>query len=179
MNSIIRKLVFFVALIGLAFVSHIKMIKPANAEMERQEQLLADKKAQLEKLQNAPEATQELQAQLDRLSSAIEFFESKLPPASKIDSVLQDVAVIARRNNLNSKTIKTIKTKHNNGYIELPIKMELDGNFNSFYSFLLELEQLDRITKIREITLNKDNKKEGEVSASFVLSIFFQDAFTK
>ena len=176
MNSTVKKLVFFVALIGLAYVAHIKMIKPANAEMERQKQLLVDKQAQLGKLMNAPEATEELQSQLDRLSSAIDFFESKLPPASQIDAVLQNVTVIAKRNNLTSKTIKTIKTKQNNGYIELPIKMELTGNFNAFYSFLLELEQLDRITKIREITLSKDAKQQGQITASFVLSIFFQDA---
>ena len=60
--------------------------------------------------------------------------------------------------------VRTLKTKQNNGYIELPLKMELQGNFKSYYSFLLELEQLDRITKIRELTLKKDaeNKFKAE-----------------
>ena len=54
--------------------------------------------------------------------------------------------------------------------------MELHGNFNSYYSFLLELERLDRITKIRELTLKKKSKYEGQTEAKFVMSIFFQGA---
>jgi hypothetical protein len=44
----------------------------------------------------------------------------------------------------------------------------------SYYSFLLELEQLDRITKIRELTLTKDDDNEGCMEASFTVSIFFR-----
>jgi hypothetical protein len=53
--------------------------------------------------------------------------------------------------------------------------MELHGNFNSYYAFLLELEQLDRITKIRELKLEKSDR-EGQTEATFVMSIFFQSA---
>jgi ribosomal protein S27AE len=42
------------------------------------------------------------------------------------------------------------------GYIEQPMKMELYGNFDSYYSFLIDLEQLPRITRIRELELKKD-----------------------
>lgn len=175
MNTVLRKLIFFVALIGLAYISHTRMIRPANAEMANQKTRLLEKQAKLGKLQSAPAAAEELQEQLGRLSQAVTFFESKLPPASEIDTVLQDVTVIAKKNDLTSKMIRTLKTKHNNGYIELPLKMELAGNFKSYYSFLLELEQLDRITKIRELSLNKDDDSQGQIDASFIISIFFQE----
>jgi type IV pilus assembly protein PilO len=176
MNTAIRKLVFFVALIGLAYVSNTRMIRPANAQMADQKAKLLEKQAKLRKLESAPAAAEELREQLGRLSQAVTFFESKLPPASEIETVLQDVTVIAKRNNLTSKMIRTLKTKQSNGYIELPLKMELHGNFKSYYSFLLELEQLDRITKIRELSLKKDDKAQGQIDASFVISIFFQGA---
>ena len=53
--------------------------------------------------------------------------------------------------------------------------MGLVGNFNSFYSFLLELEKLPRIMKIRELTLDKEAKNEGQIEADFIVSIFFQN----
>ena len=53
--------------------------------------------------------------------------------------------------------------------------MELEGNFTSFYSFLLELEKLPRIMKIREMKLNKHKENEGQISADFLVSIFFQN----
>jgi hypothetical protein len=49
------------------------------------------------------------------------------------------------------------------------------GDFTSFYSFLLELEKLPRIMKLRELRLDKQNQDEGQVAAEFVLSIFFQN----
>jgi type IV pilus assembly protein PilO len=176
MNTAIRKLVFFVALIGLAYISHTRMIRPANAEMANQKAKLLEKQAKLRKLQSAPVAAEELKEQLGRLSQAVTFFESKLPDASEIETVLQDVTVIAKKNKLTSKMIRTLKTKRNNGYFELPLKMELQGDFKSYYSFLLELEQLDRITKIRELNLKKDDDNQGQINASFVVSIFFQGA---
>ena len=57
--------------------------------------------------------------------------------------------------------------------MEQPLRMELMGDFNSFYSFLLELEELDRIMKIRELKLEK--LSESEITADFVVSVFFQN----
>ena len=53
--------------------------------------------------------------------------------------------------------------------------MKLVGNFTSFYSFLLELEKLPRIMKLRELKLEKERNGEGEIGAEFILSIFFQN----
>jgi len=59
--------------------------------------------------------------------------------------------------------------------VEQPLEMELDGGFNAYYSFLLELEKLDRITKIRQLNLKKKTRDQGQTTAKFVMSIFFLD----
>ncbi len=53
--------------------------------------------------------------------------------------------------------------------------MELVGDFGSFYSFLLELEKLPRIMKLRQLEVAKLKQKEGQISARFTVSIFFQN----
>ena len=170
-----RKIVFFVLLIGLAYVAYAFMIRPANRHLAQQQMMVEQKMAKLDELEKATEAAEDLTKQLDELEEAIAFFESKLPPKSEIDTVLKDVTVIAQKHGLTSKKIRALEMKTKNGYIEQPLKMELHGNFNSYYSFLLELEKLDRITKIRELNLKKKSKYEGQAEATFVVSIFFQD----
>jgi len=101
--------------------------------------------------------------------------ESKLPPTSEVHKVLEQVTVIAQKQGLKPKTIKPLHQKDNSGYFEQPLTMKLVGNFTSFYSFLLELEKLPRIMKLRELKLDKPNDAEGEVGAEFILSIFFQN----
>ena len=105
----------------------------------------------------------------------MEFFESKLPPKSQIHAVLEQVTVIAQKQGLKPKTIRTLAKKDNCGYIEQPLKMTLEGNFGSFYCFLLELEKLPRIMKIRELELDRHKDSDGAITADFVVSIFFQN----
>ena len=67
-------------------------------------------------------------------------------------------------------------------YMEQPLKVELEGNFEGFYEFMLALENLPRITRIFDLKLKKisqlsgpkkDDLPPGSVSAEFTLSIYF------
>ena len=175
MNSSLRYLIFFILIGGMGYVSWAYMIKPANKNLEQERAKVQTMTAKLEELERATAAAKDLSTQLKKIEEAIQAFESKLPPSSEIHSVLQDVTLIAQRHGLTPKSIRTHKNKDNRGYIEQPIAMELTGNFSSYYAFLLEVEQLDRITKIRELELKKA-EKEGQTEATFVMSIFFQNA---
>jgi type IV pilus assembly protein PilO len=175
MVSGFRKAVFFVLLLGVAVVGYQYMIKPANkhlADAKAKVQAKLDKLAEFEK---ATAAAEDLTKQLEQLQEAIKFFESKLPPTSEIHKVLEQVTVIAQKQGLKPKTIRTLKKQDNSGYVEQPLKMQLEGNFNSFYSFLLELEKLPRIMKVRELQLQKQTEDEGKIAADFIVSIFFQN----
>ena len=178
MTSNFRKAVFFILLVGLAVVGYQYMIKPANKDLAEAKAKVDAKLEQLIKFEEATAAAEDLTKQLEKLQEAIEFFESKLPPKSQIHEVLEQVTVIAQKEGLKPKTIRTLTRKDNSGYIEQPLKMELVGNFSSFYSFLLELEKLPRIMKIRELELKKQKTFEGAISADFIVSIFFQNETT-
>ena len=178
MTSGSRKLIFFVLLAALAYVSYAYMIKPANQHLAQEKIKVKQKRGKLLELRKATAVADDLSKQLEEVEEAIAVFESKLPPRSEIDKVLEDITKIVQTHGLVPKTIRTLQVKTNRGYIELPLYMEVHGNFNSYYSFLLELEKLDRITKIRELSLKKKTNSEGETAATFVVSIFFQKTST-
>jgi len=175
MNSSIRYFIFFILIVGMAYVSWAYMIKPANEHLAQERSKMEVMRGKLDELEKATAAAEDLAGQLKKIEEAIAAFESKLPPSSEIHTVLEDVTLIAQRHGLTPKSIRTQKNKDNRGYIEQPLEMELDGNFNSYYAFLLELEKLDRITKLRELKLKK-TEREGQTEATFVMSIFFQSA---
>jgi type IV pilus assembly protein PilO len=175
MTSNIRKVIFFVLLVAVAYIAYRFMIKPANKNLAEQKAKVEAKAARLAEFEHATAAAEGLSKQLAQLQDAVAFFESKLPPSSEIDKVLRDVTIIMEEKGLRSKRVLRLKEKNNSGYIEQPLKMELVGNFTSFYSFLLELETLPRIMKIRELELKKQAKEEGQISTNFIVSIFFQN----
>ncbi|MHC4624044.1 MAG: type IV pilus inner membrane component PilO [Planctomycetota bacterium] len=175
MTSGYRKVIFFVLLVAVAYIAYRFMIKPANKHLAEQRVKVQAKMAKLAEFEQATAAAEDLTKQLAQLQEAVDFFESKLPPSSEIDKVLRDVTVIMEEKGLRSKRVLRLKEKNNSGYIEQPLKMELVGNFTSYYSFLLELERLPRIMKIRELELKKQIKEEGQIETNFIVSIFFQN----
>ena len=175
MTSGLRKAVFFILLLATSVIGYQYMIKPANKHLAEAKGRVEAKFAKLTDFERTTAAAEDLTKQLEQLQQAIGFFESKLPPTSEIHKVLEQVTVIAQKQGLKPKTIRTLEKKDNSGYVEQPLKMELEGNFNAFYSFLLELEKLPRIMKIRELHLDKNQKNEGRIAADFIVSIFFQN----
>jgi len=175
MTSGLRKVVFFVLVVSVAVVAYQYMIKPANRNLAVKRSEVEKDLARLAEFEKATAAANNLTKQLEQLQEAIDFLESKLPPTSQIHKVLKQVTVIAQKQGLKPKTIRTLKKKDNSGYIEQPLEMQLVGNFNSFYSFLLELEKLPRIMKIRQLKLAKQKDAEGQIAADFIVSIFFQN----
>jgi len=176
MNSGVRHIIFFVLIIAMVYVSYAYMIRPANEHLTQQRMQMEASRAKLAELERATAASEDLSQQLEQMEQIIREFESKLPPSSEIDTVLENVTLIAQRHGLVPKMIRTLKTTTNGGYIEQPLEMELHGDFNSYYAFLLELERLDRITKIRQLELKKKSKYEGQTEAKFIMSIFFQNS---
>lgn len=175
MTSGFRQAIFTVLLLGVAAAGYQFMIKPANQDLAAARQALDGKRAKLGDFEEATAQAEDFNKQLGQLDEAIRFFESKLPSTSEIHTVLQDVTVIAQENGLHPKTIRTLQRKDNSGYVEQPMSMQLVGNFNSFYTFLLEMEKLPRIMKLRQLRLDKGRNQEGDVGADFIVSIFFQD----
>jgi len=175
MTSNLRKIVFFFLLTGIAIAGYKYMIKPAKGHLKEAGKRLQTKQAKLTQFRKATAAVDDLTKKLEQLEEAVRFFESKLPAESEIDQVLRDVTIIAQKHGLRCKTIKALKRTNNSGYVEQPLQMKLAGDFNAFYCFLLKLEQLPRIMKIRELELQKQLEKDGQIQVSFVVRIFFQD----
>ncbi|MGD9110210.1 MAG: type 4a pilus biogenesis protein PilO [Phycisphaerales bacterium] len=175
MTSGLRKIVFFILVVGVALVAYQYMIKPANEHLAEAKLRVSVKLEKLKEFEEATAAAEDLTKQLEQLQEAIDFFESKLPPTSEIHKVLKNVTVIAQQQGLLPKAIKTEKIENNSGYVEQPLKMQLVGNFNSFYSFLLEIEKLPRIMQISKLKLEKQKDQEGQITADLIVSIYFQN----
>ena len=97
MSSSSRKAIFFILLIGLAYVAYAYMIKPANQNLANKKEQVEQKRGKLRELDQATAAAVDLARQLEELEEAINFFESKLPPTEEIDQVLQDRFSAQRR----------------------------------------------------------------------------------
>lgn len=171
----LRELIFVLLLIGVLVASWQVVFKKDNLDIA---QALEEKSRMQRKLQDLQLATRQIDdlgREIDKLTTAIDLFEAKLPAEKEIDVILKDVWQMADKHGLKSRSVKAEKAKQNNRYSEAELNMIILGDFNSFYSFLLDLERLSRITRVREMSLDKLKKAdEGQMEARFTLTIFFE-----
>ena len=170
----IRELIFVALMLGLLASTWVFVFKKADArrtsklgEIESMDQALLN-------LRRATAGIDDMGRKIAELQRAIDFFASKLPAAKEMDKVLTEVSQMADANSLQSKQVKSLKTERGSAYSEQAIQMSLAGDFNGFYSFLLQLEKRPRITRVTNMNLQKINDRDGEMQAQLTLSIFFE-----
>lgn len=169
----VREVMFVVLLIAIPTGAYWWIFKPANDRMEKQRCETEAKSQKLANLQKALVGIKDLNKEVDKLQGAVSFFHNKLPKHHEIHHVLEQVTKIAEKHRLETRNFKTDKPISGPAYSEQPIEMEIFGNFNSYYQFVLDLERLPRITKVREMELKKDKDQEGKMSAKMKMSIYF------
>jgi type IV pilus assembly protein PilO len=170
----LREIIFVALMLGLLGGTYVFVFSKTNA---RREALLKDtkeKQKMLNDLHTATTGIDDMNAKVDELQKAINFFEQKLPAEKDIDGILQEVWEMAKTNSLQTKMVKPEKQERGPNYSEQPIKMSLSGDFNGFYAFLLQLEKLPRITRVTQMNIKKANDHDGEATAEITLSIFFE-----
>ena len=170
-----RELLFMLVLLGMPVAAWWFVFKPTNSQIELVRGEIREKSMKLRQLEEATAEIDDLGEEIDRLSKAIDLFEAKLPAQKEVEVILAEVWQLASRHGLRPMSVRTDKPVTNARYTELPLKMVIVGDFDGYYSFLLDMERLSRITRIPEMKLEKLRKGEdGQMEAAFTLSIFFE-----
>jgi len=178
----IRELIFFVVLLLVPTVSLFYVFKPRNEEIRQALEEIEVKQARLDTLDEVTSKIDDIGLAIEQGRESIALIEAKLPSEQDVEGILEQVWTIAQDNRLIVKGVKSEKPVPAALYRELPLKMTMEGDFDGFYQFLLELENLPRIARIHEMHLERigarggslEELPPGSMKAEFVLSIYFE-----
>jgi type IV pilus assembly protein PilO len=180
----LREIIFLVVLLVVPVASYFYVFKPRNTEIQQAQKEVEVKQAKLEKLREVTEKIDDIGLAIKQGREAINLVEAKLPSKDQVEVILGDVWQLAAKVRLDVKSVKSESPVPAAGYMEQPLKVSMEGQFDSFYHFLLGLENLPRITRIHELSLervtsrgrrNGDEQVEsGLMKAEFLLAIYYQ-----
>jgi len=151
------------------------VVRPLGQRVAADQEAIRDRRDQLVKLQRVASRINDLEKEIGRLEDALAFFEDRLPQEREIEVILREVWVTAEARSLAARSIRTLKAETASRYNAQPISMTLEGPFAGFYEFLLCLEQLPRITKVREMQIQKSPTERGAVLVDMVVDIYFEN----
>lgn len=179
----LRELIFMIVLLAVPVASWWYVFMPRNLEIAMAKLEVITKQNKLDKLEEVAKRIDDIGLAIEQGEDAVELIEAKLPNKQQVDVILQDVWQLADQNRLTVKSIKSEKPVTAAAYMEQPLKMKIQGRFNGFYQFLLELENLPRITRIHQLKMERmttgngsdnDSYDPGLMKAEFTLSIYFE-----
>ena len=168
-----REIIFLTLMAACLAASFMFFKKTDTTRVKLLSDIREDETA-LNNLRTATVGIADMGKKLDELQQAITFFESKLPQEKEMDKVLEEVTQRAEANSLTKKTFKTLKQERSSSYSEQPIQLTLEGDFNGFYAFLLQLERLPRLIRVTDMNLQKISDRDGEMTAQMTMIIFFE-----
>jgi type IV pilus assembly protein PilO len=180
-----RELVFFLVLAAMPLGAYfwpwntpVAGLKRWNEQIAEAREQIKTKQQKLDRLATMQKRIEGLGQEIDKLSRAVKMFEKKLPAQRQSEVVLEKVTRLAKKHKLTSESFRPKDIVPAAHYAELPIRLKITGDFDGFYSFLLDVEKLPRITQIPTMQVEKldDESTQGQARASMTLSIFFESA---
>jgi Tfp pilus assembly protein PilO len=174
MKGSTRILLTLVAVVLVSAAATWFVILPMLQRAESDRSTVDDLRGQLVKLERVARRINDLQQEVTRLEGALAFFENRLPQEREVDVILREVWVIAEAKSLTPRSIRCAAPEAQARYSSQPITLTLEGPFEGFYDFLVSLERLPRLTKIRQMQITKTPMKEGVVQAELQMDIFFE-----
>lgn len=178
----LREAIFLLVLLAVPVASWFYVFKPRNTEISQANSEIQMKQAKLEQLRQVTSRIDDLDAAIEEGREKVEQIEAKLPSEQDVEGILQQVWEIAKRNRLVVKSVKSEKPVPAATYMEQPLRVMMEGEFDGFYQYLLELENLPRITRVHQMILERAGGKgpkseqlpPGSMKAEYTLSIYFQ-----
>jgi len=179
----IREIVFLAVLLAVPIAAYVYVFNPRNVEIQEARQEITLKQTRLDQLAQVIAKIEDIGEAIEAGQEAINIIEAKLPREQDVEGVLEQVSQIAERNNLKIRSITPESPVPAAMYMELPIRMAVDGQFDGFYQFLLEVENLPRITRLHNLQMKRGDERNGPnrtelpagfMRAEFNLSIYFE-----
>lgn len=169
-----REWLFLFLLLATPAAAYTFVFQPRNEQIAEVRALVDAKREKLAQLKAATEQIEDLGEEIHRLNKAVDVFERKLPAQREVEVILKEVWQLATRHGLTPRSVRTDNPHTAAMFAELPLDMEITGDFDGFYSFLLDLEKLQRITRLGRMKLEKVTSGDGLIKAELVLSIFYE-----
>ena len=123
---------------------------------------------------NLPEFEQSVR----KLQLKLDKFDQRLPRQQELGQFIRDINRLSQQSMLRPFNVEyPAAPQHTELFAELPIQLKFEGDFPSVFSFLRQMEQMQRLTRVRTLEVKvKDGPTGGQVSVDLSMSIYFADS---
>ena len=137
-------------------LDQLKKVEKKELTLKKEFTSKADKAAKLELYKD----------QLAEMQASFQAILRQLPEGTDVESLLVDVSQTALANGLEIKKFKPSNEEKKGFYAELPIALEVSGNYHDLASFISGVAALPRIVTMHNLKLDLKKQQQGKSKPS-------------
>lgn len=168
-----QALVCILLVVAVAFYALV--FRPETGRLQRLGGRISEKERELTQAQSQALALPQVQADINRLR--VMLADVKKLPANPGDlgQFQMEMAQLAHRDNLEGWSISWPGTpKKDQQFYELPISLKFDGDFMDVFTFLHQMDELPRLTRVKNLTIKGDDSV-GKVQVELMMDLYYSE----
>jgi Tfp pilus assembly protein PilO len=150
-------------------------IRPAQihrTELTEQINMLQD---QLTANQSRASDLPKVIARVDDLQRMVKRYDKQMPKQVEMGQFLQEVGYIGQSSLLTNWDTGLGTINRTELYGELPVTFKFQGDFMNVVEFLHKLEDMQRLTRVKDITIHSLDQKVGRVEVDLIMNIYYSE----
>ncbi len=149
---------------------------PAKHRLDALHGQIQSKTRDVEDNQNKAQHLPLLALEVKGLESQVLDYDRQFPKQADLGDFIKDMTRVSQQLALQDWKYQPGAPKRGDTYFELPIQMNFQGEFLNVFSFLTEVEHLQRLTRIRKVAIKGGKDfKNGQVEVEIGLNIYFSE----
>jgi Tfp pilus assembly protein PilO len=148
---------------------------PATRRMETLRLQIQSKKRELEQNQNKARNLPILALEVQQLESQVRTYDRQFPRQPELGQFIRDITQISQQLSLGEWKYQPGAPRRGNAFYELPIQMQFQGQFPNVEAFLRQVEDMQRLTRVRRIHIKGRSGMAGAVEVEMAMNIYFSE----
>jgi Tfp pilus assembly protein PilO len=155
-------------------VSYFGIYRPQDQETRELNREIESKQLELISDRSQTDRLPRVAGELAELKTRLAGFK-KLPPDPQYGNFIHDI------NRASSKSVLTDWSEvpgpvlRNELYSEQPIQLSFEGDFRSAFAFIRQVEDMERLTRVRDVTMASTDPRNGRVKVTVTVNIYYSE----
>ncbi|HVO31245.1 MAG TPA: type 4a pilus biogenesis protein PilO [bacterium] len=161
------KLIVLVVLCAIVAVVYYMMVRiPEQDVIEGLNRDIASLTQTRDRDAAIAEHLDEYKAEVTRLQEDLEKAKTLLPNDREIDDLLKQVANLGKKVGLDFKLFRPLPDVPRDFYAEVPVEIQVEGDYHTVALFFSKVGQLKRIVNIQNVRMATPQEKNGKILLS-------------
>jgi Tfp pilus assembly protein PilO len=153
-------------------IFYFAIYRPQQAQVDDFNRQIAAKRLELASDLSQTGKLPRVELELRQLKARLAGFK-KLPPNPDIGEFIRDINQAGQRADLQKLVEQPGAARRDALYFEQPVVLSFEGDFTSVFSFIQEVEDMQRLTRIRDVTMTGLDSKQGTVNVTLAVNIYY------